>query len=1008
MDSTTTLVGVDIGDSVTASLLNPGSLDNETEVVARGRRLTPKAAMAAAIDGNGRRRKNIPPASSLASKAVAADTPAALSSQTTASSILMMGGFDMGLGLEAFSKAGEGEGTEEAPSKMFKDISTDALEVELLPLAGASPLLAAKQTLPGPNATASNGSLATLAFDLESPTAVPAQPAFADVDKVDGESLVDHDAIVPPVATKDDEGAEPEALPKAPPAPASHVTAPPLFELPVFPVLPTFIPEVRPGVGQWNPPPTPVAVKVVENWIIPLPGGTRLSARVWLPKDALAGSKFPAILEFIPYRKRDFTAHRDEIMHPFFASRGYVSVRCDMRGTGDSTGTLEDEYTAQELEDAIAVIKYISSAPWCTGSVGMMGKSWGGFNSLQVAYLQPQELKAIVTVCSTDDRYADDIHHLGGCLLTDNLTWSGFMLKHCPLPPDPSAIGASFGEWRKVFRHRIINTSPWIITWLKHQRRDWYYKHGSIAQNYANIEVPVFCVGGWADSYTRPIFNMMESLKVPRKALVGPWAHLYPHQGTPLPAMNFLEECVRWWDEWLKGKKTGIMDEASCQVYLQFPIPTTPLVTVRPGAWIGLKAWPSPQIESRGFAFGKGTLGKTLDGVTKPTRGLLVFRRAEGGEDREGTAGAGEEVTVSNDLRVGKAAPRFCAFGGDPEMAGNQVDDDAIATCFDSEPLTEQLCLLGAPEFDVKVKVNKKAAIIVVRLCDVDPVTQESFLIGWAPFNLTHRDSHSTPEPLPGDLAVPVTARIRMKHVSHVLQPGRVLRVAFSTSYWPLVWPAAEIPDMRLVLDGCGVTVPVLVGSPGPSDDDGASPESKMTVGEEVLSQHLVERSRGCQPKPFTILRCETPGQMVWSRDGTRRYWLKDYGATRFDTDGWMYGETSQECYTLRAGDPLSAAVECRYRVECGRPDQAAHPKVLATLGLLQAGGAHPLADPSASPKDGEDAGRWKGVVRIDSVVRMTCTADEFCVEAELRAYENGRVVGEQRWEDVRVKRDLV
>ncbi|MGX9080779.1 CocE/NonD family hydrolase, partial [Klebsiella pneumoniae] len=87
-----------------------------------------------------------------------------------------------------------------------------------------------------------------------------------------------------------------------------------------------------------------------------------------------------------------------------------------------------DEYLLQEQDDALEVIDWLCQQPWCDGNLGMMGISWGGFNSLQVAARQPEALKAIITLCSTDDRYADDIHYKGGNLLLENFGWAATML----------------------------------------------------------------------------------------------------------------------------------------------------------------------------------------------------------------------------------------------------------------------------------------------------------------------------------------------------------------------------------------------------------------------------------------------------------------------------------------------------------------------------------------------------------------------------------------------------
>jgi len=157
----------------------------------------------------------------------------------------------------------------------------------------------------------------------------------------------------------------------------------------------------------------PRRVRVVENDWIPLSDGTRLAAKLWLPEDA-EEDPVPAILEYLPYRKRDATAHRDSIRHPYVAGHGYAIARVDIRGTGDSDGIILDEYLPQEQEDAVEVLAWLAAQPWCTGSLGMFGISWGGFNGLQVAARRPPGLKAIITVGSTDDRYADDVHYNGG------------------------------------------------------------------------------------------------------------------------------------------------------------------------------------------------------------------------------------------------------------------------------------------------------------------------------------------------------------------------------------------------------------------------------------------------------------------------------------------------------------------------------------------------------------------------------------------------------------------
>ena len=332
----------------------------------------------------------------------------------------------------------------------------------------------------------------------------------------------------------------------------------------------------------------PRKVREVENCWIPMPDGTKLAARIWLPEDAEA-DPVPAILEYLPYRKRDGTVERDHLTHPYFAGFGYAGVRVDMRGTGDSEGVCKGEYLLQEQDDCLAVIDWLASQPWCSGKVGMIGISWGGFNGLQVAARRPPALGAVISLCSTDDRYADDIHFMGGACLTDKLAWGATAFAIAHTPPDPAIVGE---RWRDMWKERLDGNGLWLLDWFRHQRRDDFYRHGSVCENYADIEVPVYAVGGYADGYTNPIFRMMEHLSCPRKALVGPWAHKYPHFATPAPRIGFLQECLRWWDQHLKGIDTGIMDEPMMRLWMQEPAAPSPHAVDRPGRWLDLPGWP--------------------------------------------------------------------------------------------------------------------------------------------------------------------------------------------------------------------------------------------------------------------------------------------------------------------------------------------------------------------------------------------------------------------------------
>jgi putative CocE/NonD family hydrolase len=374
----------------------------------------------------------------------------------------------------------------------------------------------------------------------------------------------------------------------------------------------------------------PYPIREIENTWISISDGCRLAARIWLPVEA-ESQPVPAILEYIPYRKNDGTALRDSIRHPYFAGHGYACVRVDMRGSGDSDGILYDEYLPQEQDDALEVLRWIAAQPWCTGAVGIIGKSWGGFNGLQIAARRPPELKAVISLCSTDDRYADDVHYMGGCLLaSEMLSWASVMLAYNARPPDPRFVGE---RWREIWLERLEQSPPFIEAWLRHQRRDEFWQHGSVCENYADITCPVYAVGGWADGYSNAIFRLLSGLPGPRKGLIGPWAHEYPEVALPGPAIGFNQECLRWWDYWLKGHDTGIMDEPMLRVWLQESVPPQTHYDFRPGRWVVEPAWPTPHLAPQTYWLHEARLAgpwnfKALSGTaSRPASGVLMAGR---------------------------------------------------------------------------------------------------------------------------------------------------------------------------------------------------------------------------------------------------------------------------------------------------------------------------------------------------------------------------------------------
>lgn len=512
----------------------------------------------------------------------------------------------------------------------------------------------------------------------------------------------------------------------------------------------------------------PHNVNEIENVWIPMPDGIRLAARLWIPADAYE-NPVPAILEYIPYRKRDSTRSRDSQIYGYFAGYGYAGIRVDLRGSGDSEGILKDEYLQQELDDGIAILDWLEIQPWCNGSVGMMGISWGGFNALQIAAMRPRQLKAIITASSTDDRYSDDVHHMGGCLLGDNLSWASTMFAYNSCPPDPEIVGE---KWYDMWMDRLQNSTLWLKQWLDHQHRDDYWKHGSVCENYDNIQCPVMAVSGWADGYTNAVFRLLENLKVPRKGLIGPWGHKYPHTGIPGPAIGFLQEAIRWWDHLLKGIENGIMNEPMLRVWMQESVPPTTHYKTRPGRWVAEKSWPSDNI---------GTKEYTL----APSRTLSANE----------TEIVEEALNLQSPLGLGLFAGKWCSYTAAPDLPHDQRQEDGGALVYDSAPLEQSFEIMGAPELHLEIESSKPVAMLAIRLSDIAP-DNKATRITYGILNLTHRNGSESPEPLiPGKR---YNIKIFLNYIAQVIPVSHRIRIAVSTSYWPLAWPPPKSTQVKV------------------------------------------------------------------------------------------------------------------------------------------------------------------------------------------------------------------
>jgi hypothetical protein len=676
----------------------------------------------------------------------------------------------------------------------------------------------------------------------------------------------------------------------------------------------------------------PHPVAEVEDLRIPMPDGVRLAARLWRAEGA---GPVPAVLEFIPYRKRDGTRLRDEMMHPYVAGHGYACLRVDLRGSGDSEGAFDDEYSAQEMADALEVIGWIARQPWCTGAVGMMGKSWGGFNCLQAAWNGHPALKAVISVCSTTDRFADDIHFKGGCLLGENSGWASVMLSYMSRPADP----ALRPDWRADWLARLEGARWLAPDWAARGARDGYWAHGSVCEDWGRLGVPVMIWGGWADNYMNTAGHLAAHAPGVVEGVLGPWVHQYPHTAVPGPQVGFLQMAVGWWDRWLKGQEAE--GGPRLRAYVLHSAPPDACAAHRAGTWVEERAWPSPRVRAETWTLGAPPPGQSGGAVCPPAppRGYL-----DQGKGERGLAGltVGGEGLADLGLRAGE----FFPMGLAAEMPGDQAEDDARATCFDGAVLEAPLWLLGQARLRLRLTADRPRAMVVARLCDVDPAGR-SVRIAHGFLNLCHRDGMDRPRAVvPGE---EMEVAFDLDLMGYRLAPGHRLRLALQTGCWPFVWPSPEGVTLRLVAGT--IELPVHDGvagdewtPPAAERADPVAPEVRRPArSARRIEEDLIAGAR-------TLVVEEDSGRLVHPIHG-------------LETE-----ETMEERWTIHPRDPLSARVETVWTQALSRGD-------------------------------------WG--VRTRAVTVMTGDATHLRMEARLTAWEGERQVFDRRWDD-RIPRGFV
>eukprot|EP00873_Tetraselmis_striata_P015498 jgi/Tetstr1/435762/TSEL_024655.t1 len=653
----------------------------------------------------------------------------------------------------------------------------------------------------------------------------------------------------------------------------------------------------------------PFDVDEVPHTWIPMSDGTKLAARVWLPVVRGGGRQHrgPVAVEVLPYRKGDGSAEVDALVWPYLAGHGVAGVRVDCRGSGDSGGLFDDEYSGLQQSDARTVVEWAAAQSWSSGHVLAMGCSWGGITALQVAAAGHPSLVGAVAVCATDARYEDDMHYQGGCLLSENLSWGSWLMHVLSQPPDPTALGSAAqpGAWREQWLARLSALEPLAAKWMRHPSRDDpYWAVGSARPHARDIRVPLLLLGGThAGGYINSVAALAAegATSAPVTALVGPWSHNYPHISPNGPQVGFLQLLLRWLSEQLP----------SPDLIRQPPTESAP----PPARFTAFVARPPsrqpPTGEPSAAAEGEWLAAGSLEELAAlaPAARLSLLpggRLGDPGTDHDtaiqdsGTvavpgscaeaaaalaAGEDDPATLNP---AGLAAGAWFTFGVGPDLPLEQTADDSASALWDSAPLPGAALLLGTPVARLALASAPPGAQLAVRLCAVSPYGVSTRLA----FGLAKVEAAAeVVEVSLGWTAAKVPARFS-------------LRLAVSAGCWPMLaapGPAAR-PSIRLA--GSSLELPM-------GDAGGERLEAARAAVALPPAVHL--------PAPLltTALRPGAASRTVaLDRVGraltVRR--LDDRGRRRLESAGGLQVESGQE-ESYELGASLAGAPRSRHAV---------------------------------------------------------------------------------------------
>lgn len=519
--------------------------------------------------------------------------------------------------------------------------------------------------------------------------------------------------------------------------------------------------------------------------------GVRLDADIYRP-DAVGD--FPILLMRQPYGRA--IASTVVYAHPiWYAAQGYIVVIQDVRGRGTSKG--EFRLFIHEIEDGEDTVNWASQLPGSTGEVGMYGFSYQGMTQLYAAAAKPTALKTICPAMIGYNLYTDWLYEGGAFCLQTNLGWAiqlaaetarlqGDAAAHYTLYAAAQSMPLYDGVPSLTECLKKLAPKAFYHEWLEHSKPDEYWEQISPKRHLQDVDLPMFHIGGWFDTYLRGTLHCYKDFAARsnyrQQLLVGPWAHL--PWGRKAGAVDFGSEAinpidklqVRWFNQFLKGVDTGLLDE-----------PTVSLFEMGGNRW---RTLPTIPISNQKSYF----LSTTGLASVREDSGTLVT----------------EPINNSFDILVHDPWRPVPALGGHAAVpAGSfersQIDCRSDVLTYTSEPLAADLHLAG----DVAVEVWCEADTPSHDLCAVLSEVHSDGSV----YNLTQGYLHvaswqQTPQ------------RVSLQATCVRITKGSALRLSLSVACFPAYTmnPGTGSPlGSDRLMDAQIVTLTVYCGGDRPS-----------------------------------------------------------------------------------------------------------------------------------------------------------------------------------------------